>query len=154
MVSVVAACYLSWFGQVVYAFTTPPLRTFSNRIRLSSPKFTEPLEPHDVVTYQLESPIDGKTNAIGVILADGRIQPLCVWELPAREFLWDDEQEHVNSERVVARVDGVFCEQRKVGGGLGPTNPHGEESEDVYLIYKPLDPTVFVPVRPEREVFW
>jgi len=42
-----------------------------------------------------------------------------------------------------------------VDGGMGPRNPHGEESEDVYLLpLKALSPGVELVVRPDREIFW
>ena len=38
---------------------------------------------------------------------------------------------------------------------MGPRNPHGEESEDVYMLpLQVLSEGVELIVRPDREVFW
>jgi len=44
---------------------------------------------------------------------------------------------------------------RQVGGGMGPGNPHGEESELLYYIDRSiLKDDIEVVVKPELEIFW
>eukprot|EP00613_Pedinella_sp_CCMP2098_P073058 CAMPEP_0171912946 /NCGR_PEP_ID=MMETSP0993-20121228/11449_1 /TAXON_ID=483369 /ORGANISM="non described non described, Strain CCMP2098" /LENGTH=163 /DNA_ID=CAMNT_0012546869 /DNA_START=42 /DNA_END=530 /DNA_ORIENTATION=- len=115
-----------------------------------------PYEQFDVVVYRLvHSTNEGKQKALGVVLEDGKVQPLCYWDsMPPRELLWDEEEPPVDSSTILGRMAiPVFCEQRQVGGGMGPSNPHGEESEDVYKIYEELDPQIHVQHRPEREIW-
>ena len=51
-------------------------------------------------------------------------------------------------------IDVVSYGSRQVGGGKGPGNPHGEESEMLYYVdEKDLEDLTF-PVRPELEILW
>uniref|UniRef100_A0A7S2SQQ3 Uncharacterized protein n=1 Tax=Rhizochromulina marina TaxID=1034831 RepID=A0A7S2SQQ3_9STRA len=116
-------------------------------------------EPYDVVEYSLteEEQLShaGKTRGVASVLEDGRLQPLCVWQAGSTEFVWDEDLTPFDAQgRVVRRLDNVFYSQRLVDGGMGPRNPHGEESEDVFLVEEDLDDDVFVQHRPDREIFW
>jgi hypothetical protein len=56
---------------------------------------------------------------------------------------------------VTAVLEGVGYGSRVVGGGIGPSNSHGEESEDLYFVERGgLPAGVDVVLRPELEVFW
>ena len=111
-------------------------------------------EPFDLVVYALETPsLDGKKSALGVVLEDGAVQPLCAWSIPATELVWDEEVETVDSSRILGRLDcTVFYEQRQQAR---IHNPHGEHSEDVFVLRdNPIKDDVFVQQRPERESIW
>lgn len=111
----------------------------------------------DIVTYELLEPIEGYTEALGVILeGEGEVQPLCRWSLEVAEFLWDEELALVGTERIRQRLnqDGVFPESRMAPRHL---DPHGEHSEDFFMLRPPTLPLpegTFVALRPEREANW
>ena len=58
----------------------------------------------------------------------------------------------------VVDSNDVIVGSRQVGGGMGPGNPHGEESEATYTIsserLREVSVGVKVVVRPELEIFW
>ena len=124
------------------------------RCRAESPS----VEPWDVVEYDLmeSAPEDDKTQGLGVVLEDGSIQPLCIWQAGSTEFVWDEDLDPVASSRVLSVIDmdQVFQSTRQVGGGMGPLNPHGEESEDVFIIDTALAPSTRIVLREDREIFW
>jgi hypothetical protein len=110
----------------------------------------------DLVTFSLQ--VDdalrvGFTEALGVVLEDETVQPLCSGKERSREFVWDEELGPVEKSRVVRCLDmaGVFLEQRKAPRSI---DPHGEHSEDAFIISRPLEPFIYVPVRPHREANW
>ena len=112
------------------------------------------LAEYDVVEYRL--PDDGSKLGLGAVLSSGMIQPLCVWSEDGKEFVWDERVEPFPpDDRVVRVVDDVWPSTRLVDGGLGPRNPHGEESEEVYHIERDaLSKDTIVAVDTEREVWW
>ena len=90
---------------------------------------------------------------LGVALRDGRVQPLCCWqESDPVELVWDEDEPPVADFDVRAVVD-AWPTQRLVDGGLGPNNPHGEESEDVYVVDRAQLAATPV-LRADREVWW
>lgn len=111
----------------------------------------------DIVTYSLaEAREDGCKEALGVVLESLQVQPLCHWSPESNEFVCDDDQEAIAQTRIVRLLnqDGVFPEQR-----MAPRNidPHGEHSEDAYILSSPTLPlpdNIYVPIRPEKEANW
>lgn len=107
-------------------------------------------EEHDVVEY-----VDADDGAIGlgVVLKNGMIHPLCVFEEGGTEYVWDEEVPSVPGSLAVRIVDDVFPTTRQAQRGVD--NPHGEHAEDVYEIQRDaLDDNVRVAIRPEREIVW
>jgi hypothetical protein len=118
----------------------------------------------DVVIFS-EKGITSSKHKLGAVQEDGRITPLCVWTMePAfgnsLEFLVDEEdlfpgyqmnQIHVHS---IVPQNLLSYGSRQIGGGMGPGNPHGEESELLYYIDRSLLNDIEVPVKPELEIFW
>ena len=106
----------------------------------------------DVVEYSRNEtgPVE-----LGVI-RDGRLQPLCCWqEADPVELVWDEDEEPLASVYEVYNAVDAFPQQRLIDGGLGPNNPHGEESEDVYFVDRSdLSEGTVVALREDREVWW
>ena len=116
----------------------------------------------DVVIF---SETKSSVRKLGAVQDDGRITTLCVWTSePAfgnsLEFLVDEED----------LFPGFLCDQielhaivpqnllsygsRQVSGGMGPGNPHGEESELLYYIDRSLLNDIEVSMKPDLEIFW
>lgn len=157
------------------------------------------LREMDVVVFSDEPPTTQGTatngvdsfsrprRQLGAIQENGRIAPLCVWTLePAfgdsLEFLVDEHALHNNNnsgnggrDMRHVRIHGVVPHtavsygSRQVGGGMGPGNPHGEESEMLYYIEQSVlynnnnkqaegdddgDLDIEIIVKPELEIFW
>ena len=107
---------------------------------------------------------------LGAVQEDGRIAPLCVWTTePAfdssLEFLVDEEDllPGFTADDDNVRIHSIVSQEllsfgsRQVGGGMGPGNPHGEESERLYYIDRSVidgDDNIEVVVKPELEIFW
>ena len=119
------------------------------------------LENGDLVEYRLPPEEaarlpDGRTLGIGCV-HDGPVHPLCKWSAEADEFLFDEHAQPLDLSTVerVLDMNRVWFSNRLVGGGLGPGNPHGEESEDCWgLAGVQLSEGTRIVVRPEREVWW
>lgn len=110
----------------------------------------------DVVEYSL-SAAEGGDRGLACVLRDGRLQPLCTWAVDGEEFVWDEELSPVPRSHALAYVEPApFLSTRLVDGGIGPNNPHGEESEEVYIIDRAaaISDGVVVVHRPDREVWW
>ncbi|KAG8471204.1 hypothetical protein KFE25_009625 [Diacronema lutheri] len=115
----------------------------------------------DLVEYRL--PVDeagrvpdGKRLGVGSV-HQGQVFPLCKWSAEADEFLVDEDASPVDVAEAERLLDmgRVWFSNRLVGGGMGPGNPHGEESEDCWsLADVELSAETRVVVRPEREVWW
>ena len=90
------------------------------------------------------------------VIRDGRLQPLCCWqEADPVELVWDEDEEPLESVYDVLNAVDAFPQQRLIDGGLGPNNPHGEESEDVYFVDRSdLGADTVVALREDREVWW
>lgn len=115
----------------------------------------------DIVEYRLppaELGPDGKRLGVGCVY-DGCILPLCKWSADSEDFMYDEDvavHKVALSEAVRALdMNRVWHSNRLVGGGMGPGNPHGEESEDCWsLADVQLSEETRIVVRPEREVWW
>ena len=90
------------------------------------------------------------------VIRDGCLQPLCCWqEADPVELVWDEDEEPLESVYDVYNAVDAFPQQRLIDGGLGPNNPHGEESEDVYFVDRSdLSEGTVVALREDREVWW
>ena len=90
------------------------------------------------------------------VIRDGCLQPLCCWqEADPVELVWDEDEEPLASVYDVYNAVDAFPQQRLIDGGLGPNNPHGEESEDVYFVDRSdLSEGTVVALREDREVWW
>ena len=107
----------------------------------------------DVVEYSRNE--TASAVELGVI-RDGCLQPLCCWqEADPVELVWDEDEEPLASVYDVYHAVDAFPQQRLIDGGLGPNNPHGEESEDVYVVDRSdLGADTVVALRRDREVWW
>lgn len=143
------------------------VRCVSNKKELNDPDATSLLEM-DVVVYEA-APVDDDTKTpakqrLGCVQEDGRITPLSAWTLePAFgdciEFVVDEHDlfPGLSSDtRIVGVVpsDQLSYGSRQVGGGKGPSNPHGEESEKIYYIEQAVLENVEIVVKPELEILW
>ena len=110
-------------------FVRPAAR---RRVTVRRPLAQEELQEHDVVEFARNG--TSRALEVGVALGDGRVQPLCCWEEgDPVELVWDEAEAPLDAVDVRGCVD-AWPSQRLVDGGLGPRNPHGEESEDVYAV--------------------
>ena len=107
----------------------------------------------DVVEYSRNE--TASVVELGVI-RDGSLQPLCCWqEADPVELVWDEDEEPLETVHTVHNAVDAFPQQRLIDGGLGPNNPHGEESEDVYFVDRSdLSKDTVVALREDREVWW
>ena len=117
----------------------------------------------DVVIFSEAS--DTVKRQLGAVQEDGRITLLCVWTTePAYgeslEFLVDEEDllpgftvDQIVIHSVVPQ-NALSYGSRQVGGGMGPGNPHGEESELLYYIDRSILQGIEITVHPELEIFW
>jgi len=104
----------------------------------------------DVVLFQRNDDDNSDTNSkleLGAVQDNGNVAPLSTWTLEASytsssgddilEFVVDEEDTYpglsANEVIIHKRID-VDYGSRQVGGGKGPGNPHGEESELTYFI--------------------
>jgi len=123
-----------------------------------------------------ENIVDSEVREIGAIQEDGSLAPLCAWTLESAfapksgedpstsgslEFLVNDEiNRYFDTEDIVINklvpTDFVGYGSRQVGGGKGPGNPHGEESEMLYYVDRGFleDMKVKITLRPELEILW
>jgi len=126
----------------------------------------------DVVVFSLQEGDDSNApqprRQLGAVQEDGRVAPLCVWTAePAfdssLEFLVDEEDLPGFAAADNVRIHSIVPQEllsfgsRQVGGGMGPGNPHGEESERLYYIDRSVidgDDDIEVVVKPELEIFW
>jgi len=110
---------------------------------------------------------------LGAIQEDGTLAPLSAWTLEEAftdpngcetiEFVVDEDdrwQSRLEPANVVVHslldTDVISYGSRQVGGGKGPGNPHGEESELLYYVERDaLDEMgVEVVVKPKLEILW
>jgi len=155
------------------AWIIPPLTTtttttnyhnrqsFSNILLYSHSNFDSLLDM-DVVIYE-----DDKTKArkIGAMQEDGTIAPLSVWTMEAAygnslEFVVDEEHRFPGLSVSTIKIIQVLPEHvigygsRQVGGGKGPGNPHGEESELLYYVDRQVLDGIEFDVNPKLEILW
>ena len=148
-------------------------RTFAASATTTTPAATtihlEDLMEMDVVVFSATSSSSKyQQRQLGAVQDDGRVTPLCVWTLePAfatsLEFLVDEHDllpgYTSNDEIVIYSIvpqDKLSYGSRQVGGGMGPGNPHGEESELLYYVDQSIIDENFIQVvvKPELEIFW
>mmetsp|Transcript_16928 Transcript_16928/g.36610 ORF Transcript_16928/g.36610 Transcript_16928/m.36610 type:complete len:218 (+) Transcript_16928:13-666(+) len=154
-------------------------------LELSSDVDFQSLMVMDVVLFQRrETDADTTTTLeIGAVQENGHVAPLSTWTLESvytsatndmMEFVADEEDMFpgLSSDdiQVVKVLDGSMMSygSRQVGGGKGPGNPHGEESEMLYYvdrsivegIYRRVENkaergiTIDVTVNPDLEHLW
>lgn len=126
----------------------------------------EELMDMDIVLFSVKNNADKKL--LGAIQEDGTLSPLSCWTTECAfsnfiEFLVAEEDrwlEDMKLENVM--IHGLLDESmisygsRQVGGGKGPGNPHGEESELVYYVDKDILEKECIEVikKPELEITW
>lgn len=135
------------------------------------------LQEMDVVVYSEEQSSEEEKHGdgdqpprlrLGAVEEDGRMAPLAAWtDEPAFGTmvgfvadLRDDPIPLLPTSRIrlhaVVPPELVTYGSRQVGGGKGPGNPHGEESERLYYVEVPFleEHGVDVDVRPDLEITW
>jgi hypothetical protein len=105
---------------------------------------------------------------LGAVQEDETLAPLSAWtKEPAFgnsiEFIVDEKDrwmedlklENVNIISILGE-DVISYSSRQVGGGKGPGNPHGEESELVYYVDNKVieDNSIDIILKPELEILW
>ena len=116
----------------------------------------------DVVIY---SEKDSDQKCIGAIQEDGTLSPLSAWSSDpvfgdSLEFVVDEEDRFPGFQEGQVVVHAIVPEEslsygsRQVGGGKGPGNPHGEESELLYYVEKGLLQGVALKINPNLEILW
>jgi len=119
-----------------------------------------------------------KDLELGAIQEDGTLAPISAWTLESAfstsstsdsiEFLVDEEDRFpgLTADDVVIHtvLDETLVSygSRQVGGGKGPGNPHGEESELLYYVERSVveeddkegGNRVNVVIKPELEILW
>lgn len=117
----------------------------------------------DVVVYKDDSTTS--MPKLGAMQEDGTLAPLSAWTTEAAfgnsmEFVVDEERRFpgLTSERVkviqVLAGDVIGYGSRQVGGGKGPGNPHGEESELLYYVDSGVLDGIDFDVNPNLEILW
>ena len=122
----------------------------------------ESLNVMDIVIFSINGEERGQ---LGAVQEDGTIAPLSAWTLePAfgdtMEFVVDEELRFPGFTSSQVQVVKILDERvigygsRQVGGGKGPRNPHGEESELLYYIDRNELSDIGIVVNPDLEVRW
>lgn len=117
----------------------------------------------DVVIYSRKDNLE--CRQIGALQEDGTLAPVSAWsEEPvygtSLEFVVDEEDRFpgLTGDDVIvhALIDpsSLSYGSRQVGGGKGPGNPHGEESELLYYVEQEKLIGVQFPVKPNLEITW
>lgn len=117
----------------------------------------------DVVIYSKKD--DQECKRIGALQEDGTLAPVSAWsDEPvygtSLEFVVDEEHRFpgLTDEDVIVHAlidpNSLSYGSRQVGGGKGPGNPHGEESELLYYVEKDKLIGVDYPVNPNLEITW
>jgi hypothetical protein len=102
---------------------------------------------------------------LGAIQEDLTLAPLSAWSNEPvfgdfLEFLVDEEDRFPGLKSEDAKIvrvldqDVITYGSRQVGGGKGPGNPHGEESELCYYVDQSVLRNVQVVVKPDLEILW
>lgn len=114
----------------------------------------------DVVIYSLPNEENRK---IGAVQEDGVLAPLSVWSDDpvfgdSLEFLVDEEDRFPGIEdctiHELVPQEALSYGSRQVGGGKGPGNPHGEESELLYYVEQRIVADMELTVKPHLEILW
>lgn len=98
------------------------------------------------------------------VMEENKLQPLSAWTMEEAfadyiEFVVDEEDRGSIAENDIIihsliPSDCLSFGSRQVGGGKGPGNPHGEESELLYYIRNDALEGIEVTVKPELEITW
>lgn len=120
--------------------------------------------PMDVIVF---SENKREKKMLGAVQDDGKIAPLSAW---TTEFAFDESVEFVVDEEDLPGYDvdenedivihSIVPESllsygsRQVGGGKGPGNPHGEESECLYYVDSSILEGIEIEVNPGLEILW
>jgi len=130
----------------------------------------ESLLDMDVVLFRRRNSEKGELE-LGAMQEDGTVAPISAWSLESAfasgasdsiEFLVDEEDRFpgltADDIVIVSVVDESLISygSRQVGGGKGPGNPHGEESELLYYVERSVveEETIQVVIKPELEILW
>ena len=154
--------------------TSQRLRTFAFRLSADDDANNgvhfDSLLDMDVVLFRRNG--EDEKLEIGAMQEDGTVSPVSAWSLESVfasgssdsiEFLVDEEDRFpgltADDIVIVSVVDELLIGygSRQVGGGKGPGNPHGEESELLYYIERSViegDHQVDVVIKPELEILW
>jgi hypothetical protein len=146
------------------AARTPSARSST---RLKAIDFDSLMEM-DVVVYSVASEQqkegDSARKYLGALEEDGTVCPLSVWSVdPAfdsfLEFLVaEDDRPGLQGDQVLLHslIDPTELSygSRQVGGGMGPSNPHGEESELLYYVNQDVVQDIEFMIKPDLEIFW
>ena len=122
----------------------------------------ESLMDMDVVVYSRKHE---SKKYLGAVQENGTVSPLSVWsEEPvfgvSLEFVVDEEDRFpgLSSEDVTIHSlvpqNMLSYGSRQVGGGKGPGNPHGEESELLYYVEQDFLKDIELVLKPELEILW
>jgi hypothetical protein len=127
----------------------------------------ESLMDMDVVIYSEKDGDndDNDVRRLAAVQEDGGLAQLSAWtNEPAFgtsvEFLVDEEDRFPGLEHdkivihSVLSPDVLSYGSRQVGGGMGPGNPHGEESELLYYIAQDVLKDIVYDINPDLEIFW
>ncbi len=117
----------------------------------------------DVVIYSKKDDLERKR--IGALQEDGTLAPVSAWsDEPvygtSLEFVVDEENRFpgLTEDDVIVHAlidpNSLAYGSRQVGGGKGPGNPHGEESELLYYVEKDKLIGVEYPINPHLEITW
>ena len=124
----------------------------------------------DVVLFKRKNS-EKEELELGAMQEDGTVAPISAWSLESAfasgssdsiEFLVDEEDRFpgltADDVVIVSVVDESLISygSRQVGGGKGPGNPHGEESELLYYVERSVieEDDVEVVIKPELEILW
>lgn len=121
----------------------------------------------DIVLFSVKSE-DSASLQLGAMQEDGTLAPLSAWTEEysfgeSIEFLVDEEDrwmKELEFDNViihsVLEEDLISYGSRQVGGGKGPGNPHGEESELLYYVEEKVmkNNSMDITLKPELEILW
>jgi hypothetical protein len=133
------------------------------------PSFSSLTKGNDVTPEsESDNPLMIATDSIfwlGAVQEDGTVAPLSIWSrTPAFDTYLEcvvDEHDRfpglIDKDILVHALlpsNVVSYGSRQVGGGKGPGNPHGEESELIYYVQQEALEQVQIVVKPELEILW
>uniref|UniRef100_A0A7S3PX91 Uncharacterized protein n=1 Tax=Chaetoceros debilis TaxID=122233 RepID=A0A7S3PX91_9STRA len=152
-----------------------PITLSSSAFKMSldeSSKESEEVDPNnlmdmDIVLFSLKSDPESGMQ-LGAIQEDATLAPLSAWTTEYAfgetiEFLVHEDDrwlEKLEFDNVIIHSmlgeDVISYGSRQVGGGKGPGNPHGEESELLYYIENRAlaDGQVDIVLKPDLEILW
>ena len=121
----------------------------------------------DIVLFSFKSD-ESSTLQLGAMQEDGTLAPLSAWTDEyafgeAIEFVVDEEDrwmKELEFENIIIHSilgdDVISYGSRQVGGGKGPGNPHGEESELLYYVENKVidENSIDIVMKPDLEVQW